>query len=356
MQTDSSAQVAISSSLKMDRHDLAIATASLGWHEKHTLPEKLRAAARHGFKGVEVVFGDLEKEAARLSLSLDECAFQVRKQLDYLRLKAVSIAPFENYEGSPLPLALRLRSALQFIQMARIIGAPILQIPASYYHASLAACDDTIIEELRNLADAALPKPGTNEATITVAYEPMSWSVRCSTWQQALEVKHRVARPNFKLCLDTYHILTKLWGDCTSPDGRIPGGDEALKASLYETLRLMHPDDVGFVQLSDAGEMKTVSHEELRRRRKHQAEHWSGVGRIFPLDIELGAYLPMLEIVKTWLVDMGWRGWVSMEIFHRTMEDEARGPEYWASKGATSWRRLTEALESTPTSGIRSKI
>lgn len=343
----------------MDRHQSAIATVSLGWHAKHTLPEKLKAAARNGFAGFEVVFGDLEKEAARMGISLEECALQTRKQLDFLNLKAVSIAPFENYEGSPTPLALRLRAALQFVQMARMIGAPIVQVPASYDHASLAVSDDTIVEELRHLADAALPKPGTNEATITIAYEPMSWSVRSNTWQNALDLKHRVARPNFKLCLDTYHFLTKLWGDCTSSDGRIPGGDVALKASLYETLRLMRPEDVAFVQLSDAEKMDpAVSHEQLRQLGQHYAWHWSGVGRV-PLDTELGAYLPMLEIVKTWLIDLGWTGWVSMEIFHRTMVDEARGPEYWASKGATSWRRLNEALDTSSAetaNGIRSRI
>ncbi|KAF7198395.1 3-dehydroshikimate dehydratase [Pseudocercospora fuligena] len=338
----------------MDKHKLASSTVSLGWHDAHTLPLKLQAAKSSGFKSVEVVHGDLEKEADRLGLSHNDCAIKIRQHCDELGLKVISIAPFENYEGSPSPLAQRLRKAFEWIHIARVLGADIVQVPASFDHKSLAVSEDQIIEELRHLADAGLPKEGTDEVTIIIAYEPMSWSVRSNTWQHALDLKHRVSRPNFKLCLDTYHILTKLWADCTMPDGKIPGGGQALKLSLYETLRLMQPEDVALVQLSDAERMQPpISHHGLRSMGKHYAWHWSGVGRIFPLEAEHGAYLPMLDITRTWLIDLGWSGWVSMEIFHKSMDEEERGPQYWAGRGMNSWERLRKTLAKTELTGSR---
>lgn len=338
----------------MNQHRLAIATISMGWHESHDLFDKASAAAANGFKGVELVSSDLEKAAASRTQSLRECSASFKKHCESLHLEIISLAPFENFEGSPLPLAQRLRTATEWVEIARMVGAEFIQVPASFDHASLQASGDDTVTELRHLADCGLPRPGSSERTITFAYEPMSWSVRSDTWQHALYIKHRVGRENFKLCLDTYHILTKLWADCTEPDGRIPGGDAALRMSLRESLRVLQPSDVGFVQLSDAEFMDppvTFSH--LRDVGKHYAWHWSGCGRIFPFEAEHGAYLPMLDIVRIWLVELGWSGWVSMEIFHESMNEKARGPEYWAKRGMESWRRLQDEVGGKKSEGSR---
>lgn len=341
----------------MDSHRLAIATVSLGWHKSHTLFDKASAAARHGFRGTELVFGDLEKAALDDKQLPREYAVKFKKHCEALGLQIISLAPFENFEGSPLPLAQRLRTALEWTEIARIVGADFIQIPASYDPASLKVSEDAIINELRLLADCGLPRPGSNERMIAFAYEPMSWSVRTDTWQHALYIKRRVGRDNFKLCLDTYHILTKLWADCTEPSGRIPGGDVALQSSLRETLRVLHPSDVGFVQLSDAERMDPpVRFSELRDAGQHYGWYWSSRGRIFPLEAQHGAYLPMIDIVRTWLVELGWAGWVSMEIFHRSMDEEARGPEYWAQRGMQSWKRLGTRLNDGPRSQTSSKL
>lgn len=334
----------------MNGHKLAIASVSLGWHETHTLLDKADAAAKHGFQGIELVYGDLEKAAVSAGQSLEAYAALFRGHCDKLGLSIISLAPLENWEGSPLPLAQRLRTAVEWMRIARIVGAGILQVPATFNTASLLVSEDEIVNELRLLADCGLPRPGSDEATIEIGYEPLSWSVRSDTWQHALYIKRRVGRPNFKLCLDTYHILTKLWGDCTAADGRIPNGDAALKASLFETLRSMRAEDVSFVQLSDAAlAQPPVTFTQLEEAGQHQAFYWSARGRVFPYQEELGAYLPMTDIIRTWLVELGWKGWVSMEIFHSSMSEPSRGPGYWAHSGRKSWDRvLAEMAKTTP--------
>lgn len=332
--------------LIMDNHRIAIASISMGWHESHGLFDKASAAAKNGYKGIELVCGDLEKAAASKHQSSRECAASFKKHCESLNLQIISLAPFENFESSPLPLAQRLRTAFEWVEIARIVEAEFIQVPASFDHASLQATEDDVVNDLRLLADCGLPRPGSSERTITFAYEPMSWSVRNDTWQHALYIKHRVGKENFKLCLDTYHILSKLWADCTEPDGKIPGGDFALQMSLRESLRVLKPSDIGFVQLSDAQFMDPpVTFSQLEAAGKHYGWYWSGCGRIFPLEKEHGAYLPMRDIVRTWLVELGWSGWVSMEVFHHSMNEEDRGPEYWAKRGMESWRRVRDDVD-----------
>lgn len=331
----------------MDQHRFAIATISLGWHESHSLPEKLNAAAQNGYQGIEMVYPNLEREAAAQNQTVEECAVDMRALCDKLNLKVVALGAFENYEGSLEPLSLRLGKATKWVNLARILQAEFIQIPASYEVTSLRLSEDEIVNELRLLADCGLPKEGSGGATITFAYENLSWSVRTSTWQELLYIKRRVARPNFKLCLDTYHILTKLWGDCTVPSGRLHNGDAALEADFRRMVHEIRPEEVGFVQLSDAEHMKPpIAPAELRKQGKHYAEYWSAVGRLFPLETEEGAYLPMVGLCHTWLAELGWTGWVSMETFYKTMADEERRPDHWAKRGVDSWAKLKKQMES----------
>ena len=44
----------------------------------------------------------------------------------------------------------------------------------------------------------------------------------------------RVNKPSFGLCLDTYHIVARDWGDPTVPGCKRSDGEESLKQSLDE--------------------------------------------------------------------------------------------------------------------------
>merc|ERR1711939_234037 len=327
--------------LAMEKHKLAISSVSLGWHDNHTLFDKANAAAENGFQGLELVMGDLEKAAIDAGQTLEDHAVRFKAHCDGMDLAIISVAALENWEGSQTSLSLRMRKAIEWIRIARIVGAPILQVPASFEDVSLLVSEDEIVHQLRLLADCGLPRFGSDESTVEIAYEPMAWSVRSDTWQHALHIKRRVGRPNFKLCLDTYHILAKLWGDCSSPDGKIPGGDAAVERSLFETLRLMKAEDVSFVQLSDAAlAQPPVTLAQLREAGKQPSWYWCSKGRCFPYQKSLGAYLPMTDIIRTWLIELGWSGWVSMEIFHSSMVQQDRGPGFWAFHGRKSWDKI----------------
>lgn len=70
---------------------------------------------------------------------------------------------------------------------------------------------------------------------------------------------------------------------------------------------------------------------------------WSRNGRLFAF--EDGGYLPVLDITKAFVHDLGYEGWVSLELFSRSMaECGERVPEERAKRGQVSWEKLVKAL------------
>lgn len=73
-----------------------------------------------------------------------------------------------------------------------------------------------------------------------IAYEPLGWSTHVKTWELALDIIHRVERPNIGLCLDTFHIVSLLSHSPETVDGLREGGEAALQASLDVRWSLSH--------------------------------------------------------------------------------------------------------------------
>jgi sugar phosphate isomerase/epimerase len=290
-----------------------------------------------------MIWNELAKDAAARGISIEENARRLGAKCQELGLHVIALASFENFDGAPTPLGSRLALASRWVNVARLLGSDMIQIPASYDFASLALSDDQVIDELRLLADTGLSGE-QSQATITFAYEPMAWSVRDNIWQTGLRRVRRVARPNFKLCLDTYHILARVWGDCTTSDGKVPYADQALQTSLHELSRSLHAEELAFVQLSDGERMDPPLLKKDMQPKQHYSQHWCMWGRLFPYERDLGAYFPMEAACRCLLRDIGWVGWVSMETFHREMSKEELRPEHWAQRGVKSWNAVIQAL------------
>ncbi|KAJ6002754.1 hypothetical protein N7451_005301 [Penicillium sp. IBT 35674x] len=326
---------------------LAIAGLSLGQHPSHALDHKIEAAAKAGYAGIEIVYPDLETYSQSHKLSMLEAADKIRNLCQSVNLEILALAPFENYEGDRSPLEDRLEKAERWIEIARTLRAPYLQIPSNYQPDAIGD-EDVIISDLRQLAAIGAAK----EPHVSIAYEFLSWGTHCSTWETALRYVNAVDRPNFGLCLDTFHIGTKLWGDLFAPSGRFPDSDAALKDSLDRFTAAVSADKIFFMQLSDAERFDPPFSKDHPWYVEGEAPQfsWSKHGRPFPYEHDLGAYLPMTEIVKAWIVDTGYKGWVSMEIFDRGMKSKDSKIETAASRGIESWKTLQEKLEELETS------
>lgn len=322
------------------RNKWAISTISLGQHPSHTLERKIRAAHAHGFDGIELVYADLVPHSVRSQQSTLESAKQIGKLCASLQIAILSLTPFKNYEGN-LDSALedRLHLARQWTKLAKAVGASCLQMPSQFLPNSTP--DRLIVvSELQALADLAA------EDGIAVAYEAVAFAQWNPYWQDALEIVLQVDRQNFKLCLDSFHIHARLWGDACSGTGKLPGGDEALKQSMTELVTACPKSKVHYLQLSDASRfdppLPTDSPLFHGLESKDPRLVWSRTARPFPL--EHPGYFPVIDITQDWITAYGWEGWLSLEGFLLETREEHNGPEVMAARAARSVRDVCKHL------------
>jgi 4-hydroxyphenylpyruvate dioxygenase len=159
---------------------------------------------------------------------------------------------------------------------------------------------------------------------LQVAYEAPAWGMHINTWQQIQDIIALVDLPNVRHCLDTFHISAKEAGDpfnATSPTRR--DGLQRLRSSLDEMKRTLSPKDIAYFQLSDA----TIADPQqrgypVRDTKQPPFMTQSRNCRIYPCEpAKYGGTLPALEVAKT-VFDMGYTGWVSMEVFHTDLWDK----------------------------------
>lgn len=325
----------------MLKNKLAIASPSLGQHPSHTLPRKIVAAAQNGFSGLEITYPDLEFYSMVLSVSMLEGAQKIKKLCADNEIVVLSFASFQNFEGNTSPLRERLAVATEWLAITRALGAEHLQVPSSYDRTG-SVDHQNIVFELRQLAELA----AASSPVIKIAYENLAWSTHCTLWQEALEIVLEVARDNFGLCLDSFHIAVALWGDPFLASGRQENGDEKLEESMKAFVKTCPVNKIFYLQLSD-GECMNPTYSESHPWYDTSLEPghvWSNEARPFPLEKEYGAYMPIEVITRAFIVDIGFTGWVSLETFDRRMREKSMGPTQNARRAASSWRRLGESL------------
>ncbi|KAL4900842.1 hypothetical protein BDW74DRAFT_188058 [Aspergillus multicolor] len=318
---------------------IAIGTSCLGQNPTHKLDDKIRAAAQQGFQGLEIVYADLARYSSDHAIPILTAATQIRQLADDLGVVLISLAPFENYEGTKIPLAERLALATHWLDLARVLGASFLQVPSQYGSRTESIGDEgVLVSEMRQLADLA----GASSPVVLIAYEPLSWGTWCSTWEEALRLVRLVDRANFGLCLDTFHEVTRLWASPVAASGIYPDGRERLAASLRRFGETMPLDKLFYVQLSDAERFDPPFSRDHPWFVEGEAPEftWSKHARPFPLEAEFGGYTPVVDVVRAWVVESGFGGWVSMEIFDRRMRDEKYGIETAARRAWKSWEKV----------------
>ncbi|SOE06858.1 bifunctional sugar phosphate isomerase/epimerase/4-hydroxyphenylpyruvate dioxygenase family protein [Streptomyces sp. Ag109_G2-15] len=183
-----------------------------------TLTEKLTAAARAGFDGVEIFENDLlasplapEEVAARtadLGLSID--LYQPMRDIE-----AVSADEF----------ARNLRRARHKFDLMTRLGVDTVLVCSNV---SPQTVDDDALaaEQLSQLAGLA------QEFGIRVAYEALAWGRHVNTYDHAWRIVETAGHPALGTCLDSFHILSR---------GSDPKGIEGIPG-----------EKIFFLQLADA--------------------------------------------------------------------------------------------------------
>jgi 4-hydroxyphenylpyruvate dioxygenase len=239
----------------------SIATVSISGN----LESKLRAIAKANFDGVEIFENDLLTSTA----SAREIAVLMRD----LGLKCTLFQPFRDFEGMPDQLRPRIFDRLERkFDLMHELGADLLLICSNVSPAALGD-RSRIVSDFRELGERAAKRG------LRVGFEALAWGRHVYDHREAWAIVREVDHPAIGLILDSFHSLAR----------NIPN----------ESLREIDPERVFIVQLADAPivQMDYLS--------------WSRHLRNMPGQGEL----PIVEYVTT-LLDRGYRGFLSLEIFN----------------------------------------
>ncbi|MEU4171877.1 TIM barrel protein [Streptomyces sp. NPDC026665] len=249
----------------------SIATVSLGG----SLTEKLTAAARAGFDGVEIFENDL--------LASTLTPEEIRARTADLGLGIDLYQPMRDIEAVPEEeFARNLRRARHKFELMRRLGADTVLVCSSV---SPHAVDDDALAagHLRRLAVLA------EDFGIRVAYEALAWGRHVSTYDHAWRIVEAAGHPALGTCLDSFHILAR---------GSDPKGIEDIPG-----------DRIFFLQLADAPPMAM------------DVLQWSRHHRCFPG--QGGFDLPGL---LAHVLRAGYRGPLSLEVFNDVFRQADSGP------------------------------
>ena len=196
------------------RHLRSIATVCLSGG----LAEKLDAAVRVGFDGVEIFENDL--------LTFDGSPAEVRRMAEDLGIAITLFQPFRDFEAMPDPQRARnLDRAQRKFDLMQQLGTDLVLVCSN---TSAAAIDDPA----RAAADLHAMAERAAASGLRVGYEALAWGRHVNRWDQAWQIVQAADHPALGLIVDSFHTLAI--GDDPAGIADIPG------------------DRIFFVQLADS--------------------------------------------------------------------------------------------------------
>ncbi|TPX11259.1 uncharacterized protein E0L32_001077 [Thyridium curvatum] len=339
------------------RFQPAIFSVSLGRAWLYDLENKIEQASKAGFKGIEIFYEDLDYSARKLAGNDHPTTEQILEAADHCHktcqqngLTIIGMQPFLFYEGltDRAQHAKMIEKMKLWLQIAKRLHTDVIQIPS---HFVLEGQEHTITEDreiiasdLRELADMGLAE----EPPIRFAYENLCWAKYIDTWESLWDIVKRVDRPNFGMCLDTFNIAGSVWADPSSPTGKTPNADVDLELSLRRLVEEVDVNKVFYIQIVDAERLSSplVAGHEFYTEGQPSRMSWSRNARAFAFEEEYNAYLPVEQIANAIIDGLGYRGYISMELFSRTLAYEGEHiPAEHAQRGMRAWKRVVERLK-----------
>lgn len=325
----------------------AIASMSLGRAWVHDLEVKLTQASQAGFEGVEIFYEDLEYLAKSYGevkeATLLKAATFTRELCDRFGLAVVGLQPFLFYEGliDRKEHQARIEKLIMWFKIVKILGTDLIQVPSNFMQEGITGDLSVIINDMTEIADLG----SFEEPPVRFAYENMAWGTHVDTWQKLWEVVTGVNRPNFGCCLDTFQIAGRVWADPANPSGKTSNADEDLRQSLAELVERVDVSKVFYIQVVDAEKLENPLLEGHIYYEANQPARmgWSRNCRLFLYESDKGGYLPVIEVTRVLIQELGYEGWVSMELFSRSMADpHPTVPYVHAQRGIKAWERMAQ--------------
>ncbi|KZV62794.1 putative 3-dehydroshikimate dehydratase [Peniophora sp. CONT] len=326
---------------------LGYASCSIGYDESHTLPVRFDAIRSAGFHAVEISMRDVWPFATQFMgkpVAEDDydtlcvVAEEVRRMADERGLKIIILQPFLTFEGWPLGSPERADAWNRIRGWARImkvLGTDLLQIGSTISYDTI---PERMVPDLQELSDYF------STLGLRIAYENWCWSAHASTWQQVWKIVQEVNRPNFGLCLDTFQIAGSEWADPRQESGLRDMPAAELAASWRASMAVLAsvPKEKIFIfQVSDAYRPSPPIPNHIIDGLTPTG-YWSR--RFRPVMGE--GYLPCTDIVEA-VLQTGFRGWYSIEVFDRGSKGQGRVydlPAFALNAKKSLFRAIEESL------------
>ncbi len=244
----------------------SIATVSMGG----TLEAKLAAAARAGFRAIEIFENDLTFFSGRPA--------DVKAMAQNLGVEIIALQPMRDFEAMPEPQRSRnFERAKRKFDLMQELGTSMLCVCSS-------VAEEAIDDPARAAADLGALADLAAQRGMRIGYEALAWGRHVKDWMDAWKIVDLADRPNLGIVLDSFHICAR--------------------KNPLEPIANLRPDRIALVQISDA---PNVVMDVISMSRHHRC--FPGQGD-FPLVDYLDA-----------VVHSGYRGHISLEVFN----DQFRG-------------------------------
>ncbi|KAL5498900.1 hypothetical protein ACEPAH_1418 [Sanghuangporus vaninii] len=319
----------------LQKIQIAYPTPSAGMHPSHTLPAKLKGIAEAGFKWTEISFPDLEKYASskfegyrKIDISgvgdidkLLESAKDIDLLCRQLGLGVLAVMPFSQFEGydDAAKIEQGLKRARTWFKVLKALSCEMLQVGSSD-DPSISNNFDLMAKNLQDLATEA----AAQDPPIRIAYEMWCWGTHVNSWEHTFDICRRVNRPNFGLCLDTFHIcsLHRAREICLPgvlKPSNAPPPSTSFSESLVELTRTLAPytDRIFYLQISDGSRVDPHAlAAEANEQGIHPLYAYSNSYRPLPFQkVSRPGFLPVLDVIRA-ILATGWRGPWSYESFY----------------------------------------
>ncbi len=244
----------------------SIATVCMGG----TLEVKLAAAARAGFRTIEIFENDLTFFSGKPR--------EIRTMAQDLGIEIIALQPMRDFEGMPEPMRARnFDRAKRKFDLMDELGTKLLCICSNVSEDSLGDPERSAAD-LAELADLAALRG------YRIGFEALAWGRHVHDWMQAWDLVRRADRPNLGVVLDSFHAFARK--NPIAPMAEIPG------------------DKIALVQVADAPGI-LMDHMSLSRHH-----------RCFPGQGDW----PIVDFLEV-AIGTGYKGPISLEIFN----DQFRG-------------------------------
>lgn len=186
----------------------SIATVCMGG----TLEVKLAAAARAGFRTIEIFENDLTFFSGKPR--------EVRAMAQDLGLEIIALQPMRDFEGMPEPMRARnFERAQRKFDLMEELGTKLLCICSN-------VSEDALGEPERSSADLAELADLAAQRGFRIGFEALAWGRHVHDWMQAWDIVRRADRPNLGVVLDSFHAFVRK--NPIAPMAEIPGDRIAL--------------------------------------------------------------------------------------------------------------------------------